>query len=252
MANKEISSGEKLFKKTCKKVGQTIREHNLISDNDRLLVGLSGGKDSMILLESLVALRKSFPFNYEIFVAHVVPLNTGYKVDMNYLSAFCKKLGLDFMVKEIEPDFSRKEKSVCFVCSWFRRKALFDLGKELNCNKLVFGHHRDDALHTFMMNMIYHASISSMPYSLKMFEGRLDLIRPLLNLWEKDLNLLAEKKNYESVQKSCPYDEKTKRYYVSDLIKSIEEQYPKAKINMFHSLDNIYRDYLPGVKKKSN
>ena len=95
----------------------------------------------------------------------------GYQIDREKLTAFCKSLEVPLHYRTIEPDLEKDpSKSVCFVCSWHRRKVLFDLTRELNFNKLALGHHRNDAIETLLMNMIYHGSVSSLPYSLKMFE----------------------------------------------------------------------------------
>ncbi|MFW5644339.1 MAG: tRNA lysidine(34) synthetase [Bacteroidota bacterium] len=250
--NKDKNRADKLFKKISKKIGKTIREYELIGENDRVLVGLSGGKDSMIMLEGLVNRKKTFPFAFEIFVAHIIPENIGYEVDIQYLEQYCRELGLELILEKIYPEISNEEKSPCFVCSWSRRKALFNLSKNLNCNKIAFGHHRDDALQTFMMNMLYHGSISSMPYKLKMFNGRAELIRPIMDLWEKDLLELAEKRNLISAEKACPHENQTKRNYTMELINKLDSDFPGAKRNMFHALNNIYEEYLPKVKRRSN
>ncbi len=250
MKREEDKRIDKLSKKIFRKIGQTIREHNLIDENDRILLGLSGGKDSMILLESLVNRKRAFHFQFDLKVAHILPENTGYSVNLEYIAEYCRTNGLDLLTRKIKPDLSGKQKAPCFVCSWYRRKALFDLSRELDCNKLAFGHHRDDALQTFLINMVYHGSISSIPYTLSMFGGRLELIRPMLDVWEKDLREIAYYKTYKTVQKSCPYEKNTKRNYAAELIDLIEKNYPKAKINMFNALDNIYEEYLPSIKKR--
>lgn len=252
MKNKNHGNAGKLFKKIAKKTGQTIREYGLIAEKDRVLVGLSGGKDSMIMLESLVNRKKAFPFKFNLFVAHIIPENIGYEVDLVYLEQFCGDHGLELISRRIYPDINEQQKSPCFICSWHRRKALFNLAKELNCNKIAFGHHRDDALQTFMMNMIYHGSISSMPYRLKMFGGRVEIIRPMMDLWEKDLIKLADQRNYIPVEKACLHEDQTKRNYTLELLNKLENDFPGAKRNMFHALDNIYSEYLPEVKRRSN
>lgn len=252
MKTKEQAEKEKLFKKISRKLGQTIREHNLIEEGDRVLLGLSGGKDSIILLESLASRKKSFQFSFDLIVAHVHPVNLDYKINIPWLQDLCDNSGVEFILREIHPDITNSDKAPCFVCSWHRRKALFDLTKSLNCNKLAMGHHRDDALQTFLMNMLHHGSISSMPYSLKLFEGRLHLIRPLLNLWEEELETYAALCDYSAVEKTCPYENKTARNKSAELLKMLEKENPSAKINMFHALSNIYPEYLPDVKKKSD
>lgn len=250
MKSEKERQTEKLFKKLCRKVGKTIREYEMVKENDSVLVGLSGGKDSMLMLEFLSNLKKKLPFTFSLFVAHVIPENTGYSVNLDSLNEFCNELGLSLITRKIliQPD---NNKATCFVCSWHRRKALFDLTREFKCNKLAMGHHRDDALQTLLMNMLYHGSISSLPYQLKMFDGRVHLIRPMMDLWEKDLKEMARLKEFKTIEKSCPHEDITKRSYTSGLLEKIEADYPSAKTNMFHSLDNIYNEYLPKVKKRS-
>jgi len=240
---------EKRFRKISRKVRRAVYDHRMIEEGDRVLLGLSGGKDSMILLEVLTELKSSLPFKFEIFVAHIIPENTGYKTKESSLIEMVGELGIELIIKKVSPDFSRNEKDECFVCSWHRRKALFDLTKSLNCNKLALGHHRDDALETALMNMIYHGSISSMPYSLSMFEGRMDLIRPLLNCWEKELFDYSALRNYQAIEKQCNYEDFNQRNFAADLITMIEKEKPGAKRNLFHALGNIYPEYLPQVKK---
>ncbi len=228
----------------------TIREHNLLEDGDKLLVGLSGGKDSMIMLELLVDRIKAFPFHVDLYAVHIVPEDIGYEVNQDNLREFTNNLGVELRLETTKPDIQKSKKSVCFICSWERRKAIFNSGKDLNCNKIAFGHHRDDALQTFMMNMLYHGSISSLPYSLSMFDGRIKLIRPLMDIWEKDLISFANYRKFDTIEKSCPHENLTKRDYAENLINELEKVYPTAKINMFHALDNIYPEYLPHSKKK--
>lgn len=243
---KKEKSAEARFKKLCQKVGKTIRDHKLLEEGDHLLVGLSGGKDSYLLLETLAERKRAMPFNFSITAVHVSVKSVLYSMDTDFMHAFCKELQIPLILKEITPDFeSDKKKSACFVCSWHRRKEIFNLGKELNCNKLAFGHHRDDALETFMMNFMYHGSISSLPYTLTMFDGRVKLIRPLMDIWESEIQEYCNLKAFPKADKSCPHDDQTKRRQTRKLIEQMVEMYPNSKINMFHALDNTFPEYLP-------
>jgi tRNA(Ile)-lysidine synthetase-like protein len=241
--NKEMDAK---FKKLCQKVGKTIRDHQLLEEGDHLLLGLSGGKDSYLLLETLAERKKAMPFNFNVSAVHVKVQNVLYSMDTDYMINLCSDLQIPLYIKEIAPDFEQdKKKAPCFVCSWHRRKEIFNLGKELNCNKLAFGHHRDDALETFMMNLMYHGSVSSLPYSLQMFDGRVKLIRPLLDIWEKEIIEYANLREYPKAEKSCPYDDKTKRRQTRKIIEQMDQAYSNSKINIFHAMDNIYPEYLP-------
>jgi len=239
----------KQFDKICKKVGKTIYDFNLIDNEDRVLVGLSGGKDSMILLEALADRKKHIPVSFELYAIHVSAINVGYKVDTDYLVGFCNELNVKLFLEETEVDFTRKpEKQPCFICSWARRKKIFEKAKEINCNKIALGHHFDDAIKTMLMNMIYHGSYSSLPQKLSMFGGHTSLIRPLLMVPEKELALYASLREFKEHEKSCPYEDSTKRYDMENLLEFLEKLNKDARKNLFRSMDNIYSEYLPRRK----
>jgi len=237
---------EKLFKKICRKMGTTMRDHSMIVEGDHLLVGLSGGKDSMILFEALVERLRALPFDFSLSAAHIEATGIGYEIDREQLTAFCKNLDVPLHYRTIEPDLEKDpSKAACFVCSWHRRKELFKLTRELNCNKLALGHHRNDAVETLLMNMIYHGSISSLPYSLKMFEGRVHLIRPLLDLDERMLEDYARLNDLVKVEKSCPHEDRTQRENIAQLLRQIEKLHGKGPFNIFKAMNKIFEEYLP-------
>ena len=245
--SREQIESEKLFKKICRKMGTTMRDHALIEPGDHVLVGLSGGKDSMILLEALGERKQAMPFEFELTAAHIEASGIGYEIDRKKLSAFCEKSNVPLHYKTIAPDLEKDPaKTACFLCSWHRRKELFNLTRELNCNKLALGHHRNDAIETLLLNMIYHGSISSLPYTLNMFEGRLKLIRPLMDLDERLLEDYADLNKLVNVEKSCPHEDRTKRETIAQLIREIEKIHGLGPFNMFKSMDKILEEYLPG------
>lgn len=247
--NTDITS-RKQFEKICRKVGKTLFDYHLIEDKDRILVGLSGGKDSMILLESLADRKKHLPVSFELFAIHVTAKNVGYKADADYISDFCREINVLLYLEEIEIDLTQNpEKPVCFICSWERRKKIFAKSKELNCNKIALGHHNDDAIQTMLMNMIYHGSYSSLPQKLQMFGGRTCLIRPLLMITEKELLNYASLRGFKEHEKVCPYEDLTTRSDIKNLLESMEKLNKDARKNLFRAMDSIHPDYLP--KKKS-
>lgn len=247
--SREQIQSEKLYKKICRKMGTTMRDHSQIERGDHVLVGLSGGKDSMILLEALVERKRSLPFEFELSAAHIEASGIGYEIDREKLSGFCEKLKVPLHYKTITPDLEKDPaKTACFICSWHRRKELFNLTKDLNCNKLALGHHRNDAVETLLLNMIYHGSISSLPYTLNMFEGRVKLIRPLLDLDERLLEEYAALNKLVKVEKSCLHEDRTKRNTIAQLIREIEKIHGTGPFNMFKSMDKIFEEYLPQKK----
>ena len=241
---------EKLFKKICRKMGTTMRDHALIREGDHILVGLSGGKDSMILLEALAERLRAVPFNFDLSAAHIEATGIGYEINREKLSSFCEGLKIPLHYRTIEPDLEKDPtKTACFICSWHRRKELFNLTRELNCNKLALGHHRNDAIETLLMNMIYHGSISSLPYSLSMFEGRIQLIRPMMDLDERMLDEYARLNELVKVEKSCPQEDRTQRENIGRLLKQVEDLHGKGPFNIFKSMDKIFEEYLPVQSK---
>jgi tRNA 2-thiocytidine biosynthesis protein TtcA len=219
----------KQFEKISRKVGKALQEYRMIEAGDRVLVGLSGGKDSMILLEALADRKRHLPFDFGLFAVHVSAGNIGYEMDTAYLQRFCSGLQVPLYLEEIEVDLAvDPKKAPCFVCSWNRRKRIFEMTRELDCNKVALGHHRDDAIETVLLNMIYHGSISSLPH-----------------IPEQELSEYAALRTFRKQEKTCPYDGTTKREAIRDLIRQIDNMSGDARRNIFNSMDNIYREYLP-------
>lgn len=240
---------QKAQRKLSAKVGKTLFQYNMLEENDKVLVGLSGGKDSYVLLEALAARRKHLPFKIELVAAHVAYDNVGYKIDTAYMQRLCDSLSVPFYLMEGEVDLTEApNKSACFVCSWYRRKQLFSFAKDNNCTKLALGHHLDDAVQTMLMNQIWHGSFSSLPFKLKMFEGRMHLIRPLLELREEEIVSYVALRDYPASISVCPYDKDTIRQSVRDLIAHIKTLTPGALKNMYRSMSHISFEYLPDTK----
>lgn len=240
---------EKYTENLRKRIFRTLYKQQLLESGDRIMVGLSGGKDSLILLESLAERCRQLPFIIELVACHVMIGNIGYKVDTGFLESFCKAAGVPFYLEQMNIELDETgEKKPCFLCSWNRRKVMFRLTKELKCNKLAFGHHMDDALETLFMNMVYHGSLSSMPFKFDMFDGRLQVIRPLLELTNKELEGYALKRNWPKEIKVCPYDNETGRSVMKNFVEEISKLHKNARKNMFRSMNNPYPEYLPKLK----
>lgn len=233
------------------RAGACIREHNMIEDGDRLMVGVSGGKDSLALLKTLAG-RKNFSEKHYTLIAVFVDIHEiPYKTDLSWLKNFCDALDVPLHVEHISVDFSQTgNQSTCFYCSWHRRKTLFELGKNMEVNKIALGHHRDDALETMMLNMVSHGTLSSMPGNLPMFGGRVNLIRPLLKHTEDQTREFARVMGFPLNNAPCPYEDNTRRIQIREMLHAIEEQFPGARKNMFKSMSNIYLDYLPSSYKE--
>ncbi len=236
------------------KVKKTIFDFGLIEDGDKILIGLSGGKDSLALTEILSAQQKIFSPRFSLVVAHINLTNIPYESDIDYLRSFCQQQGVEF--EEVNMSFSssgiekKDEKTPCFFCSWSRRKALFETAKKLNCNKIALGHHQDDILETFFLNMLFQGNIGTMPPKLKMNKFDMTIIRPLCLLKEDDLKLMSKIRKYKKQVKKCPFEKETKRNDIKKLLKTFDNISPIARKNIWRSMMNVQDEYLP--KKINN
>lgn len=230
-----------------KRAAKVLYKQKLLCRNDRILIGLSGGKDSLALLEVLAECKKHLPFSIELTAVHIKADSVGYLIDLDYLEMMCSKFQITMLVRDIDIDLAKNsKKSACFVCSWHRRKELFRLSKELKCNKIALGHHMDDALETLFLNMIFHGSVSSLPEKLTMFDKRIELIRPLLRFTRDELNRFAFLRGYKPEERSCKFADEAQRTKIKKLLADISLLNSCAKINMFRAMSNIYNEYLPG------
>ncbi len=242
-----LTKQQKLFlNNTRKKVGKAVELYNLINPGDKILVAISGGKDSLFLLESLALLKKIIPVNFELKAIYVNVIDAGYKVDINYMQNFCNNLNVPFIVHETKmPNISDSKKSPCFICSWNRRKILFEAVNQLGCNKLALGHHLDDSIETLLLNMINHGNISAIPPSVSMFNNKFQIIRPLILILENNIQKYSDIRNYPSEIFKCQYEETGTRNAVKNMIKEFEKINKNAKINLFRSMSRIDHEYIP-------
>jgi tRNA(Ile)-lysidine synthase TilS/MesJ len=138
-----------------------------------------------------------------------------------------------------------KAKHPCFLCSWYRRKVLFDVAKELGCNKIALGHHKDDLVETLLMNLIFQGSIATIPPMLQMEKMPIQMIRPLCLIEEKDILRYAELSQYVKQQKLCPLEKVSSRAEVKQLLKQLEMMNPNVRDSIYGAMENIKADYLP-------
>lgn len=238
---------EKLFmREFFRKAGKAIYDYGLIESGDKILVGVSGGKDSLALLEVLALRARDPKQNYTVVAAHIAVENVAYEVDGEYIAAFCERLGVELVQRTIRTTVNEgSEKPVCFVCSWNRRKALFEIAKEYDCNKLALGHHRDDAVESLLMSMMFNGTIASMPPKLAMFDDTFTLIRPFIYLTNEETLQYAAFRDFKKQKKNCPYERATNRNAVAEIIRQMESLSPHVKGNLFAAMKNIQMEYLP-------
>ena len=255
--HKEDTESRRLEKRLNERFVKAMATYHLIDDDDRILVGLSGGKDSLLLLELLAKRAKILHPRFTVEALHVRMENIHYETDTSYLQSFCDALGVPLHVRttrfEVEQTTVaqqsteqqqtetaarlRRQKQPCFLCSWMRRKEMFNLAQELGCNKIALGHHQDDILHTALMNLCFQSRFASMPARLKMRKMPLTIIRPLCMIQEQDIKAYAELQGYQKQQKLCPYETDSHRTDIKRLYEEMERISPEARYSIWGALE---------------
>ena len=239
-----------LMNKTEKKIMQLFHtacgDYHLLEDGDRVLVALSGGKDSLQLVRLLGRQQKIYKPRIEVEAVHVVMDNIPYASDHGYLTDFCSECGVELHVVHTEfEERAGETKPKCFLCSWHRRKAIFTFATEHGFNKVALGHHQDDVLVTLLMNMFYQGSIQTMPPLLKMRHYPLSVIRPMCLVPERMVSEVAEAEGFRKQLKMCPYEEVTQRKEIETLFHGMEQRNPEVRHSLWGSMKNIYPEMLP-------
>ena len=217
---------------------RAMRTYHLIDDGDRVLVALSGGKDSLCLLDLLAQRQRIFMPRFSIEAIHIRMENIAYETDTNYIEDFCRQRNVNLHVVNTSFDASTdKRKSPCFLCSWNRRKMMFNLAQEIGCNKIALGHHMDDLIHTALMNECFQGRFDTMPVFLQMKKMPLALIRPLCLCHESDIKAYAEQQGYQKQRKLCPYEKESYRTDIQQIFHQIESLNPEARYSIWNALE---------------
>ena len=214
-----------------------VKEFNLITPSDVILIGLSGGKDSLALLDLMGDMQRRSNNGFTLHALHVRMTGVDYQSDTTYLRSQCERNGITFHERMVSFEADRNERRTpCFLCSWNRRKTLFEVAQELGCNKIALGHHQDDILHTALMNLSYAGSFSTMPCYLKMQKMPLAIIRPLCMVKVSLLKKWAKESEYQPLIKLCPHERASKRTEIACLFEQMEKQNPEFRANLWNAL----------------
>lgn len=228
-----------------KRFHKACADYELIEDGDHILIGLSGGKDSLALVEMLGRRSKIYKPRFTVTALHVRVKERDYQTDLSYLESFCREVGVPLIVRDTEIGEDTRSVNPCFLCSWYRRKMLFNVALELGCNKIAFGHHRDDVIETLLMNLIYQGTFATMPPKLQLDKMPLQLIRPLCLIDEADIVTYAAMRGYRKQPKLCPFEHVSSREKVKGLLAQIKSMNPEGIDSLYGALTNIKTDYLP-------
>ena len=230
----------KLEQKIRQRFRAALVKYRLTEEGDRILVGLSGGKDSLCLLELLAQQARIHKPAIRVEALHVRMENIRYETDTQWLQQFCDGLGVRLHIRTTrfdEAEVGQKEKPVCFLCSWMRRKQLFNVAQELGCNKIALGHHQDDIIHTALMNLFFQGHFATMPVRLRMRKMPITIIRPLCLEQESDLKAFAEQRHYAKQLKLCPNERETHRTTMRRVFEQMEQLNPETRFSVWNALE---------------
>ena len=232
------------MEKISKKVGTAIFDYQMIQDGDKIMVGVSGGKDSLTLLNMLKYRQTFAPVKFDVLAVHIDMGMPGMNVEK--LKQYFENEKIEYRIDQIDILEEKGWDDIgCFWCSWNRRKAFFELGEKIGYNKIAYGHHFDDIVETIMMNLLYQGNISAMLPNQELFEGKMRIIRPLAYIDEKDIVDIARKKDYpQFVEEKCPHDNTSKRAVIKRVLAELSEDNAYVKMNIFKGVKRIKKEYI--------
>ncbi|MCC8381862.1 tRNA 2-thiocytidine synthetase TtcA [Xenorhabdus sp. KK7.4] len=245
---KEQYNFNKLQKRLRRDVGQAIADFNMIEEGDRIMVCLSGGKDSYTLLSILQNLQKSAPINFSLIAVNLDQKQPGFPEHI--LPAYLDELGVEYKIVEENTYGIVKEKipegkTTCSLCSRLRRGILYRTATELGATKIALGHHRDDILQTVFLNMFYGGKLKGMPPKLISDDGKHIVIRPLAYCREKDIERYAEAKAFPIIPCNlCGSQPNLQRQVIKDMLRDWDKRYPGRIETMFRAVQNVVPSHL--------
>ena len=226
-----------------------MEKYRMVEAGDRIAVGVSGGKDSVTLLAALAEMRRFYPVPYEL---EAVTLDMGFGgTDYRELRELCHRLQVRYTIKETGIGRlifeERKEENPCSLCARMRRGALHDLAKSLGCNKIALGHHLDDAVETFYMNLLDGGRIGCFQPVTYLSRKDLTMIRPMVLAFERDVIRACRKRNLPIVKSACPADGVTERQKIKELIRTLEKDYDRLRIKTLGAMQRANIDEWGGA-----
>ena len=238
----------KLEKRLCRQVGEAIVDYNMIEEGDKVMVCMSGGKDSYAMLDILLKMQARAPISFELIAVNLDQKQPGFPADV--LPKYLTQLGVKFRIETQDTYSIVKEKvpegkTMCSLCSRLRRCILYRVAGELGCKKIALGHHRDDILQTFFLNMFFGGKLKSMPPKLVSDGGDHMVIRPLAYVAEKDLVRWAAYRQFPIIPCTlCGSQDGLQRQVVGEMLREWEKKFPGRIENMFAALQNVVPSHL--------
>jgi tRNA 2-thiocytidine biosynthesis protein TtcA len=239
----------RLHKALNARLDKAVLEYKMLQANDSVLVAVSGGADSMALLDLLSQHIWHYADNIDLYAVYV---DLGFGDDAENrcerMQNYCDQLRVDVKIlrTDIGPyahsDANRERP--CFLCSRLKRKKIFETAEELGCQKIVFGHHKDDIIETLMINMIWGREISTMIPNLAVFQGKYNVLRPMVYIEEELVKKYCAERHTPIIEQECPTDGHSKRQFVKEWLAELEGEVNGAKENIFASMKRVKTDYL--------
>ena len=245
---KVVFEENKLEKKLCRLVGQAIGDFGMIEEGDKVMVCVSGGKDSYAMLDILMKLRERAPINFEIVAVNLDQKQPNFPAEI--LPNYLKNLGIQYHIEEQDTYSIVKRvipegKTTCSLCSRLRRGILYRVADELGATKIALGHHRDDILETLMLNMFYAGKLKGMPPKLRSDDGKHIVIRPLAYVPEKLLERYAGDMNFPIIPCDlCGSQPNLQRQVMKEMLREWEKKHPGRVENLFRSMHHIVPSHL--------
>ncbi len=227
-------------------MGKALHHYEMITDGDRIVVGVSGGADSLSLMWMLAERRARIPIDYELFAVYIDPgFEGGFA---RQLESYCEILGFSLRVEFTDYGLlghsPENRENPCFLCSRLRRKRLFEIADELGCRKLALGHNRDDLIETLFLNICYAGEISTMLPMQDFFQQRFFLIRPLVFADESLIRRFAADQGFPEFENPCPTSKTSKRREIKQLLNQLYRSNKKIKGNIFRAMSHVRPEYM--------
>jgi len=248
----KVSDGKrtKLFFHLKKWLEKAVMDYRMIEEGDRVLVGVSGGADSLAMLD-LINTPMVFVPEFSLAAVYIDP---GFEPDTagyDRLEGFLKAGSYDYVMEKTDigplshSDYNKK--NPCFLCSRLRRKRIFEIAEEKGCNRIALAHHQDDMIETLLINMFYGREISTMMPDQPIFGGSMHIIRPLAYIREELVKKYSREREFPILESSCPTGPVSRRRYIKDLLDHLEQDNKDIRANIFKAMSHVKMDYLPGL-----